>query len=143
MAFDRSPHFCLQYTMTRTPRLINFTPWDGDYFNPQTIREILSACPKLHGSRCIPKPLPATGLPPGFRLVDVKTQNIVQKQELVRYVALSYMWGDGNELKLEWKNVELLSKPGGLRDLRLSGVIADAMSLCEELGERYIWIDRI
>lgn len=84
-------------------------------------------------------------LPTGFRVIDTQQMNIVQLSDPVRYVALSYMWSGGldENIQLEKSNVDALEVSGSIRNLRIPDTITDAISLCQGLGERYLWVDRL
>jgi hypothetical protein len=62
-----------------------------------------------------------------------------------RFVALSYMWSvheQGKDLQLVQSNVDQLSRPGGLEFQQLPNTISDAILLCRDLGEKWLWVDR-
>ncbi|KAI8152775.1 hypothetical protein K4K49_009156 [Colletotrichum sp. SAR 10_70] len=71
---------------------------------------------------------------------------IVQPFEPVRFVALSYMWeaseGAGHA-QLVNANAEDLGAEGSLSSVSLPRIITDTISLCRDLGERYLWVDRL
>lgn len=84
-------------------------------------------------------------LPLGFRVIDVRSMRIVKPTQAVRFVALSYMWqqsGDEGHIQLENRNVKELELPGGMANISLPNIISDAISLCQGLGEIYLWVDR-
>lgn len=63
----------------------------------------------------------------------------------VGFVALSYMWqegGDSDNIRLERTNRRELESEGGLTNIRLPFIISDVISLCKDLGQRYLWVDR-
>ncbi|KAJ0380129.1 hypothetical protein COL26b_001631 [Colletotrichum chrysophilum] len=66
--------------------------------------------------------------------------------EPVRFVALSYMWeaseGAGHA-QLVNANAEDLGAEGSLSAVSLPRIITDTISLCRDLGERYLWVDRL
>lgn len=70
---------------------------------------------------------------------------ITKPDGFVRYVALSYMWsaGSGSNIQLEKSNVNALEAEDSLRTLPIPDVIADAIALCRDLGERFLWVDRL
>jgi hypothetical protein len=55
------------------------------------------------------------------------------------------MWkvGQDNNIKLEKCNADFLAAPHSLRQVQLPDIITDAIALCRDLGERYLWIDRL
>lgn len=89
----------------------------------------------------------------GFRLIDVFEGKLVEKMEPCEYVALSYVWGQLEPPPLLTKkdNVYALSQPSSLHPLRESQsladqvprTIADTITLCRSLGQRYLWVDSI
>ncbi|KAF6236120.1 hypothetical protein HO173_005748 [Letharia columbiana] len=102
----------------------------------------LSLCTNQHGHDCTPAPF---GFDPGFalRLIDVKRRCVVDPPPHPRYVALSYVWGNSVQVTLEEKHYLRLRKEGGLSDdyADIGTTIKDAMYLCEQLGEHYLWVD--
>ncbi|MBE3044580.1 HET domain-containing protein [Candidatus Bathyarchaeota archaeon] len=64
----------------------------------------------------------------------------------VRYIALSYMWGKDQPVKLKKENYDLHTTPGGFsrsKGLALSRTIQDTIRAAELLGCRYLWIDAL
>lgn len=78
-----------------------------------------------------------------LRFVDVHQHCIVESRTLVRYVALSYVWGAAATLRLSTMNEAQLRRPGSLLRTQLPRTILDAMDLVKSCGERYIWIDSL
>jgi hypothetical protein len=82
------------------------------------------------------------GLP--LRLIDVQEKCIVLGNDQTRYVALSYVWGKVDQLKLLISNLTVLCTAGAFSHdklgSRLPRTIADAIELTAALGERYLWI---
>ncbi|KAM0342024.1 hypothetical protein ACHAPU_009752 [Fusarium lateritium] len=71
--------------------------------------------------------------------------SVVEPLSTVIYVALSYMWPPEKEsarIQLETKNLDMLQNTNGLNNVALPPIITDAMLLCKQLGETYLWIDR-
>ena len=77
------------------------------------------------------------------RVIDLGRRRITQAPLKCRYVALSYVWGQQNFAKLNSENVAGLEIDCSLDDLKVPATIRDAMTFCEELGERYLWIDAL
>lgn len=115
-------------------------------FNVSVIRNWIRGCDAIHGNKCT-QPPHQTQLPPGFRVINVVNMNIAEPVGPTRYVALSYMWGSAagsqNDFQLEKKNVRYLEAPGSLINASIPKVVTDAISLCKDLGEIYLWIDRL
>nr|POE46976.1 hypothetical protein CFP56_00308 [Quercus suber] len=100
-------------------------------------------CAKTHAGPCDP---PIHQMPPFFRLVDCERRCVIEPIDVPRFVALSYAWLDlssGPMDMLEKSNLERLSEDGGISESRIPAFILDAMLLCQDLGERYLWIDRL
>lgn len=84
-------------------------------------------------------------LPEGFRVIDTQNMSVIQPVGYIRFVALSYMWAcdpNGN-VQLEQSNVDTLKLPGSLEKVTIPGIITDSITLCRDLGERYLWVDRL
>jgi hypothetical protein len=79
-----------------------------------------------------------------IRVIDVQDKCIVIGNDHTRYVALSYVWGKVDQLKLLTSNLADLSTPGALSwekfRSRLPRTIFDAIKLTAALGERYLWV---
>lgn len=82
-------------------------------------------------------------LPRHFRLIDIAEKRIIDANiNTPSFFALSYVWGadSKNEAALCQGNLSELQKSGGLNDLPQT--IADAMRVCEQLDQAYLWVDR-
>jgi len=77
-------------------------------------------------------------------VIDVARRCVVQ-QRVPRYVALSYVWGQdaGSSLFASTQTVQQLAHAGSLSADRLPATIQDALVVCEQLGEPFLWIDRL
>lgn len=62
-----------------------------------------------------------------------------------RYLALSYVWGKHVSFETTTKNIESLRHKGGLatRMDEIPQTIKDATDVVRNLGERYLWVDRL
>ncbi|GLA32283.1 hypothetical protein AnigIFM63326_011424 [Aspergillus niger] len=69
----------------------------------------------------------------------------VRRRSDVRYIALSYVWGQAGGLQTLNENYEALQDKGTLFPERsdIPRTIADSMMLVRELHERYLWVDRL
>ncbi|CAO2649177.1 Nn.00g101260.m01.CDS01 [Neocucurbitaria sp. VM-36] len=78
-----------------------------------------------------------------FRVIDVESGCIRSVALDIRYVTLSYVWGQLPMFKLLKGNFEHLSQERSLDDILpvLPGTIRDAIELVKALGERYLWVD--
>ncbi|KAF4472086.1 hypothetical protein FALBO_998 [Fusarium albosuccineum] len=107
----------------------------------------LENCHEAHGKECN-EPIIPMKAPNGFRLIDTTSNSIVECSEQVDYVALSYCWAAAasnpeQDIQLQLDNVTELSKQNGLQISKLPPVISDAMQLCRDVGQRYLWVDRL
>jgi hypothetical protein len=101
---------------------------------------------------------------PGFRLINVENECLVQKTSRCDYVALSYVWGaiptvlyrddssDKKPILLTLKdNVERLSTTKGLstapvaehENARIPVAVQDAMEFTRRIGMQYLWVDTL
>ncbi|KAF2429486.1 HET-domain-containing protein, partial [Tothia fuscella] len=80
-----------------------------------------------------------------FRLLDLHQKCIVPASMHCRYLALSYVWGGVQGLRLTTINKNILFTPGGLDKVwqRLPRTIRDAIDCTIALHERYIWVDAL
>jgi hypothetical protein len=105
----------------------------------------IKMCPDLHGAICAsPRILNETE---NFRIrvIDIERLCIVDLPRDAEYVALSYVWGSAHQQRLLLENWEAFTKPFGLREIagKLAKAIRDTMSLVEQLGQRFLWVDAI
>lgn len=88
-----------------------------------------------------------SGLPVGFRIIDLDKKCLIEPLNPSHYATLSYVWGgsiaDHEELQTTKSSLELLKEPGILSRLDLPTTIRDAMTACQELGFHYLWVDRL
>jgi len=101
-------------------------------------------CALHHGKGCSEQGSSlALGKPAFLRLVDVENLRIVVPEDPAssRYVALSYVWGGAQMVKLRSTNVEQLALPRGLEPFlpSLPRTIVDALRVARAVGERYLW----
>ena len=133
----------LSYEGKSHPLLTRIAVWDGPYFNTRLVKAWINDCMHNHGDKCINI---STRVPTGLRLIDVKQICIVEASESSRFVALSYRWPPhigGKNLELKCENVLQLQQVGGLDLKALPDIIVDAIQLCSDLKERYLWVDRL
>jgi len=109
----------------------------------------IKVCTANHDCIKIPgeSPSPAT-LPLGMlRLIDVDQVCLVETEEVVEYIVLSYMWGLAPNFRLTTANLSQLMEPGVLGGIRSVGLlpmtICDAITLAQRLKIRYLWIDSL
>lgn len=86
-----------------------------------------------------------SGLPNGFRVIDVKKRCLVEKSNC-RFVALSYVWGLNAQsflLAATRATIYGMKKEGGLPTSGMPQTIEDAISVCIQMGQSYLWADRL
>lgn len=89
----------------------------------------------------------------GFRLIDVEEGRLVEKRKPCNYVALSYVWGrlEPGPLCLCKENLSALSQLSALDPTKdsqsagdqMSGTVADTITLCRSIGQKYLWVDSL
>ncbi|KAI8163525.1 hypothetical protein KHU50_007551 [Colletotrichum sp. SAR 10_65] len=126
-------------------RLVGVEEWEVERFKIGTLKGWIQHCERWHDA-CGAEYASTSELPRGFRVIDMRDMRIVQPFEPVRFVALSYMWeaseGAGHA-QLVNANAEDLGAEGSLLSVSLPRIITDTISLCRDLGERYLWVDRL
>ncbi|KAI0387168.1 heterokaryon incompatibility protein-domain-containing protein [Hypomontagnella monticulosa] len=145
------PHFLeleLSYT-SGLHGLDDIKLWDRSLVSLQHIKDWLSYCKQHHRGIC-DRSLFSGDLPPGFRVIDISTMSVIEPQGSVEFVALSYQWATATAY--EDRNVMLLrddndiSKrraPKYLSESCLPEVIWDSIKFCQDIGQRYLWVDRL
>lgn len=102
----------------------------------------ISECQEEH-ARCRQK-VPRV-LPQEFRVIDITRRRIVETTD-VPFIALSYVWGMGTRstlLTATRATISGMKQDGGLPTLEMPRTIEDAMTISTQLGERYLWVDRL
>jgi hypothetical protein len=79
-----------------------------------------------------------------FRLIDVRDKCVVEAKMSLPYVALSYVWGGSEPVRLVQRNMRELMTGGGLdRLIYLPKTFRDAIHVTQKLGMLYLWIDAL
>jgi Heterokaryon incompatibility protein (HET) len=94
------------------------------------LKKWINKCVEVHKVQC--KNWYTTGLR-SIRLIDTKKRLIVPYKDGMRYICLSYVWG-----QIEPKSYSMGKIQG-----YLPGTIEDAMTAVKCLGERYLWVDSV
>jgi hypothetical protein len=81
-------------------------------------------------------------------LIDVDRQCLTQVSKPVKYIALSYVWGRiPDVLESTLNNFSALQNARALElepwASRMPSTVRDAIYLTKEMGERYLWVDRL
>jgi hypothetical protein len=82
---------------------------------------------------------------PVIRLIDVRSKRLIKMREPVKYMALSYVWGNTTMFRTQKKDLKALEEVDGLSSYwnRLGQTIQDAILFVSSLNERYLWVDAI
>ncbi|KAL8382933.1 hypothetical protein RB595_006619 [Gaeumannomyces hyphopodioides] len=77
--------------------------------------------------------------------IDVDQLCVLPLPPGARYIALSYMWGKDQKVKLSTANADAMATPGYLDtpDGRPSLTIVHAIQVSKHLGCRYLWVDAL
>lgn len=114
--------------------------------NTDLIKKWIHRCDTAHEHTCIRK-YDNFLLPTAARtFIDVEQLCIVTPSDSnVRYIALSYVWGAAQVLIALKSNIAQLRQPGAFErpEFRLPRTVWDAMTLCQRLGVRYLWVDSV
>ncbi|KAF5546413.1 ankyrin repeat-containing protein [Fusarium napiforme] len=128
-------------------------PYKGSLTIPRLATEIsdwsvargwINLCREHHSGECNPR---GAAIVPHFFLIECSTRRIVEQKQSqtegpLRYVALSYVWGQsqGGQEPLQRQNQQesLDGKGAGI----VEPAIEDAICVTLELGYRYLWVDR-
>ncbi|KPM39570.1 hypothetical protein AK830_g7010 [Neonectria ditissima] len=136
-------------TSDDTPRLFQATiDWESVSQFPFGIRpsgeEALQILPGISEFWDESKAASKGAVPDSLRVIDVLQDCVVTLPPSASYVTLSYMWGQRQDrLQATMDNVTMLSQPGSLSTAVLPRTISDALQACKNLGQRYIWVDRL
>jgi hypothetical protein len=128
--------------------------------HPSLARQWLNTCEKSHAG-CTPA-RSSNDFNFSFRLIDVNKSCLVEAPPDCRYVALSYVWGDVEQVTLSKETRHFLEQEGSISENSLKDLgsessklrtavdgkviprtIRDAMLLCRLLGEHYLWTDSL
>ncbi|KAJ0426787.1 heterokaryon incompatibility protein-domain-containing protein [Aspergillus carlsbadensis] len=114
----------------------------GENVSWSSLNSKITECFKTH-SEC--QPNTQYTLPRGFRLIDVKKRCLVDKTSC-RFVALSYVWGSKLPASLltgTRATLDTMKQEGGLPASQMPQTIEDAIAVCIQMGEKYLWADRL
>ncbi|KAK2771119.1 hypothetical protein CKAH01_14483 [Colletotrichum kahawae] len=108
------------------------------------VHQWLSTCSEHH-SNCLPHHSTLEVELPNFRVIDVRRKCIAAMPNSIRYVALSYVWGQVDTYQLLKCNSKDLMKSEGLTRNweKLPCTIRDVILFTEAIGERYLWVDTL
>ncbi|KAI2632711.1 heterokaryon incompatibility protein-domain-containing protein [Hypomontagnella submonticulosa] len=102
-------------------------------FDPQIVKNVwLHYCDREH-----PKCRPSDTKVAGLQVIDCETLAIEDFQQDMRYLALSYVWGNSREPVVFRKYEDKRFLPE-----QLPRTIRDSIIVTKALGYRYIWVDK-
>jgi hypothetical protein len=111
------------------------------------IRLWISTCEDQHEACQDKKQVKSTDMVPetNIVLIDVQKLRLVQTSVSARYLALSYIWGELQQLKLTDSNLVELQKEQSLVSYwhEIPQVIKDAIEAVRQLKEKYLWVDAL
>ncbi|KAL6852026.1 HET domain-containing protein [Trichoderma novae-zelandiae] len=114
-------------------------------FDLELVRRWINDCAEWHGGECLdttPWQTLDLGVP-FIRMASLIDYKLIETSRPPPYVALSYVWGSADVFKTTRSNLNDLMQQQGLPVTSLPRSIRDAMTLAQELGFEYIWIDSI
>ncbi|KAK9773157.1 putative Heterokaryon incompatibility protein-domain-containing protein [Seiridium cardinale] len=120
---------------------------DQNWVDLRMFKKCKSICARSHQT-CNDWPLAKylKGTRPQF-LVDTWCQSLVPAPPSAEYVALSYIWGDSQSVRVNESILEQLFRPQALSEDSICGsipkTIRHAIALTALLGERYLWVDAL
>ncbi|KAI1178585.1 HET-domain-containing protein [Nemania sp. FL0916] len=120
--------------------------------NIERVKRWIDICNQTHSRRCrkltfmapytqhIQQSYPELRI---LRFIDVQKLCVVETMTTHPYLALSYVWGLTDSLRLTTFNKEILMQQGALQEywLRIPRTIRDALKLTQEIGQAYLWCD--
>ncbi len=128
-----------------SPNTTHFTAVDPNRIDTGPLQQWSAYCGERHALCC---PLPSQTAVKDIILIDTQRHCLVQFPVAPRYTALSYVWGFlPDPLETIIANFPTLQLPKALLDPeiwgRLPRTIRDAIRVTKDMGERYLWVDRL
>lgn len=121
---------------------------DAYWIDHATLRCWYERCRQDHGREC-DAPRYMQGLAPAkpSLFVDTWTNSLVSARLGIRYIALSYVWGQVDCFQTKKSMVAKLKLPNSLSRKHMGEhiprTIRDAIRITSMLGERYLWVDSL
>jgi hypothetical protein len=131
------------------PNGVHHISVDSQRINISQLRGWLADCDAYHGEECNSLlKVQSTNIAPSIALIDVQQLCLVAITTHVKYVALSYVWGQiAGTLMATTQNLKHLCIPGYLEipetKSRIPRTILDAMAVSRMMGIDYLWVDRL
>lgn len=121
---------------------------DPEWIDTRLIRDWISTCERYHGNSCrhIYNATKIAQHRPNI-LIDTWRKCLTKQTTDEPYVALSYVWGNAQNLKTLQANLQDFQTAGSLAREDIAGqiprCIQDAIALTEHLHQRYLWVDSL
>ena len=111
-----------------------------DHIDYHLLRSWYDLCVQRHPKKCA---VSTKERPDTLKVIDCQTKKIVEAPLDCSYVALSYVWGQGQSPNVTWPKQPCGNTgPSILLPDTTPSVITDAMIVTVELGWQYLWVDR-
>lgn len=135
--------------------LVDVQLYDNTYIDVSRINKWRAECsqhrkaandPGKAGTGLAATQHPAKPLPENFKLIDVHRLCVVGLTDVPSYVALSYAWRAAPYTQfasLESTTLQQLQAAGSIGEDNMPKMLWDAILLCQDLGEHYLWVDRL
>ncbi|KAF8542665.1 heterokaryon incompatibility protein-domain-containing protein [Trichophaea hybrida] len=111
------------------------------------MKEWLEICEEFHAEECAKEIDENTAnIPSCLRVIDVEENRLVTVTPGLRYIALSYVWGQVSSVfqyRTTKSNFQRRTEKGGLDGVVFPRTIRDAIVLVGLLGQRYLWVDAV
>ncbi|MCJ1244755.1 hypothetical protein MMC30_001955 [Trapelia coarctata] len=120
---------------------------DPQWIDVNCLRGWLQTCDHVHGAQCNTPPgnVSASLIARPRWLIDVCRGCLVRASPEDRYVALSYVWGNAESIKLTKSNLSEFQRSGALWEIKIllaiPRTVRDVMELVRLLGENFLWVD--
>lgn len=126
-------------TVRSSPRLQSQR---SSYLDVDKVWRWLQHCDNSHSIHC-KQPLSEGRSNLNFKLADLSSRRIVDVEGSILYCALSYVYGDNHDLRLEYPNRRFQKGDDLPAKGRLPQTVEDAIHLAQQLGFDYLWVDTL
>ncbi|KAK0671525.1 heterokaryon incompatibility protein-domain-containing protein [Cercophora samala] len=129
------------------PTSVHYKTIDPDRIDISSLKRWPEYCEKHHDN-CRSDPTGTESPLTDIILIDVEEHRLVQFPTAPKYTTLSYVWGVLPDiLETRISNFASLQLPNALAAPeilpRLPQTIRDAINVTRDMGERYLWVDRL
>jgi hypothetical protein len=120
------------------PRQRRWEKASGGFVDYDLIKSWLQVCQTQHSYLCC-KAMMFERQVLKLKVIDVGKRVVEAAQDRDKYVALSYVWGEGSHRKISAELKHAIRT--GTTLPTLPKTVEDAMVVVGQLGERYLWVD--